>query len=77
VAASLAVEHSISKTVGTLCWDRKAARHSKKFKESVEMVGSDQLMYSEVFRGGKYLVILNVIAPLVGEEALSMTPTPP
>lgn len=34
VAASAAVEHSISKTVGTLCWDRKAARHSEKSKES-------------------------------------------
>jgi hypothetical protein len=34
VAAWAAVEHSISKTVGTLCWDRKAAIHLINSKES-------------------------------------------
>lgn len=38
VAASVAVGHSISKTVGTLCWDKKAAILSKNSKESIEWI---------------------------------------
>jgi hypothetical protein len=37
VAASAAVGHSISTTVGTLCCERKAARNSKKSNKSVEL----------------------------------------